>query len=98
MARPEIERLCHLGEISEAIVDARYSTKGAGLVVQDALDHVRRNSKGRHPCRRGPSEVMQGPVLHPAQLVELALPFAVAGDRVVPSPRRKDEIVVEARK
>ena len=59
---PDGERIAHLVDVLEAVIDARHAAEGAGDVVEDALDDVGQDAELGHARGGGAAQVVQRPI------------------------------------
>src|SRR5215212_564204 len=60
------------------LIDRSHPGNRAALVVEDLICHVRRNPEPGHAGDHCPAQIVQRPVAHPRQSVELRLCLRVA--------------------
>src|SRR5262245_27235185 len=64
---PAQKRGFALGRVARSVVNPGDAAPVAGPVIQDRLDHMRRNADVTHAGRGGAAQIVQGPRLHVAE-------------------------------
>ena len=80
MLRPKFQGSSHLGQVTEATINAGHAAKGAGCVIENTLDNVRRDPEAGYAACNRPPQIVNAPVAGLTYSVQLTFPLRESRD------------------